>query len=159
MQSRQTLSLALIYLASHFITELHLVAHPLVKPRKLLLKVFLSLMCLEMVSRISCSITFTGIKVMVTNLQFPGFSFWLLLKTGVTFAFSPSLDTSLSYHYQAKTIETVLAMTYASSVSTCGCIPSGPTDLDMLFAPYLVLFHQGYIIFQSFTLAFGSWDS
>ena len=36
---------------------------------------FLSFMCLEMVSRISYSITFPGIEVWLTSLSFPGSSF------------------------------------------------------------------------------------
>ena len=47
-----------------------------------------------MASRISCCITFPGMEVRLTGLQFPGSSFLPFLKTGVTLAFLQSSDTS-----------------------------------------------------------------
>lgn len=61
----------LMYQASRFIIDfVKLIKHdiPLVEPYCLLLMIFLSLVYLEMVSRISCSTTFPGIEVKPTLL-------------------------------------------------------------------------------------------
>ena len=61
-------------------------------------------MCLEMVSRISCPITFPGIEMRLVGLYFPR-SFLPFLKTGVTFAFLQSLGTSASHYDRSKIIK------------------------------------------------------
>lgn len=76
---------------------------------------------------ISCSITFSGIKLL--GLQFPKLSLFPFLKTGVTFAFLQSLGISPSEW--SKITRSGLTMTSASSLNTCGCISSGSMDLLM----------------------------
>jgi len=66
-----------------------------------------------MVSRISCSITFPGIKVRLTNPQFPGISFLPFLKVDVTFTFLRFSGTSPDHHDLSKIIESGLTMTSA----------------------------------------------
>lgn len=64
---------------------------PLVNPWWRLLLIFMSFTCLEMVFRISCSITFPGIEVKLTSL------FSLTLKVRATFLFLQEMGTSPSH--------------------------------------------------------------
>jgi len=52
-------------------------------------------MCLEMVFRISCSVTFPGTKVRLTGLEFPGSSFLPFLKMGVMFSFLYNISSDV----------------------------------------------------------------
>lgn len=102
---------------------------PLVNPHWLLVMIFLPFTCLEMFSRISCSITFPGIEVRLTNLSLPRYSFLPILKKE-TFTFLQSSSTS-SCHDQRKITESALATTI-SSLRTHERISSEPMDLFML---------------------------
>jgi len=55
--------------------------------------ILLSLMCLEIVFRVRCSMIIPGTELRLKSLQFPGFSFLPFLKMGVIFAFLKSLGT------------------------------------------------------------------
>ena len=103
----------------------------LLKPRQQLLIIFLFLMCLEVISRMSCSITFLGIKVRLTDLQFPEYSLLPFLKVRMILAFCRSSGTYSSQHDWSETIESSLAMTSARSLSSYGCIPSVPVYIGM----------------------------
>lgn len=85
---------------------------------------------LEMVSRIIYYLIFPGPKVRLTSLWLPRF-FLLFLKVGVTFAFSRFLATSSGHHSLLSIFESGLVAPLASSLSTHGCLPSGPTDIYM----------------------------
>lgn len=98
---------------------------PLVKPGLLLLITCLSFMCLEKNSRISCSITYPGIKMNLIVLQFPGSSFLPFLKmSDIFFILSSSPLTPLQE--PSTVIESCLIMTSASYLRTRGCTSSGP---------------------------------
>jgi len=99
----------------------------LVNPCWLLLIIFFSSMCLEMRSRISCSITFRRIEFdwPVVYQVF----FHVLWKTGVTLSFLQLSGTSPIFCDLSKIIEGSAAITFASSLSTLGCTPSEHTSL------------------------------
>ena len=94
-----------------------------------LLLITLSVRCPAMVSRKICSITFPGTELRLTSLSLPRSSFLPFLKTGVMFAFFQSSKISLDHHDLSKTMKNDLPVTPTSSLSTLGCIPSGPMDL------------------------------
>lgn len=81
--------------------------------------------CIEMTSRMSCAIIFAGMEVSLTGLRLPESSSLPVLKSGVIFAF---LQSYLVLH-DLSVMESSLSITSASSLSTCGSIPSGPIDL------------------------------
>lgn len=113
-------------------------------------------------ARISCSITFPGIKVSLTGLYFLWSSFLLFLKIGVTFAFVQSLGTSPNN--KAKIIESGLTITSASSLSTCGFISSGHMDFWMYSLCKYSLTRSfsstgTSSLLQPLSLVSGTWDS
>jgi len=77
-------------------------------------------MCLEMVSRISYSITFPGIEVRFSCLHFPGCSFLPFLKRRVMSACLQSLGTFPCCHDGIKHVESGLAMTSAGPSTLVG---------------------------------------
>lgn len=88
------------------------------------------------------TISFPGMKVKLTDLQFP--ESLLFSKTGEAFAFLQFSGASLSHYDLSKIIEIGLSMTSASSLSTAGCIQSGLIDLCFFqFIYILILLHQG----------------
>lgn len=95
------------------------------------LHMFLLFMCLEVVSRISCSTTSPGIKVKLTSLQFLWSFFLRYLKLRMILAFFHTLGAYVTQSDYLKVIKSVLAMKSDSSLSTHVCIPSGPMDLCM----------------------------
>lgn len=63
--------------------------------------------------------------------QFPWSSLLPLLKTGATFVIFQFSRSSPNHHHLSKMIESGLAMTPTSSLTTHGCITSGLVDLCM----------------------------
>lgn len=114
-------------------------------PCRLFLMVFFSLRCLDIVSRISCSIILPETEMRLTGLQFFWSSFFHFLRTGATFAFLQSVGTSLS------------------TVSAHGCIP--PESMDWECPPCTTIPWLGPLppkgmssLFQTFSLASGTWE-
>lgn len=70
-----------------------------------------------------CSITFPGTEVRLTGLQFSTLSCLLFLKTGVPSAFSSPQEPAFKDNGGG------LTMALASSLGTCGCIPSDLINL------------------------------
>ena len=102
----------------------------LMNPCWLLLITFLSSTCLVMTSRTNCSTTFLGTEGRLTGL----FGSYLLsfLKTGVTLVILQPSNIVSILNDLSKMIECGLAITYASFLSSCGCILSGPMCLCAL---------------------------
>lgn len=88
---------------------------------------FSSFMYLKMVSRITYSITFSGIKVLLTGSEFPSFLLSLLKIWNIhVYVFPPVLKHLSQSPWELKIIKGDLTMTSVSSLSSQGCIPSGP---------------------------------
>lgn len=137
----------------------------LVKPCWLLVIIFLSLMCLGIVSRISCSIVFPGI--MVTDhpvVSWLLFTLLALLEYWDDICILPVFGSSPSCHDWSKSINNGLAMSSDSPLSICESIPSGPMDLRM---PRLLKYSLSWSpstkgtcsLFQSFCSVSETWDS
>lgn len=93
-----------------------------VNPFWLLLNKFF--LCLEIISRISCSVTCPGIEMKLAGLSFPGSSLLPILKIGLII-FYPVLSQL------PKITENGFTMASTSSLSTYGFTPSGPLGLCM----------------------------
>lgn len=103
--------------ASHFITErLSRRDFSFITLCWLIPVIFMSFIGLEVVSKRVCTITFPGIKVMLSSL-----------KRGVIFAFLQNSRTSLGRHELLKALKSGLVMILAGSLSSCGCIPLCPS--------------------------------
>ena len=103
LMSKQTASTALqpstqpVMISQKIYTRLVKHDFPFMNPYGLPLTTFFSyllLFCLERVSRTSCSITFLGMEMRLTGLQFPGSSFLSFLKFRVKLAILQSSSTS-----------------------------------------------------------------
>lgn len=102
---------------------------PFTNPRCLLLIPFLSLICLEAVSKRICSIALAWIELKMTGLLFPGSFFLSVLKTRVTFGFLQSLGTSPDLHDISEIIMGGFTMTLVNTLISCGGITSDHMDL------------------------------
>lgn len=80
---------------SHFIVEGHYIGWAWLSLGKCLLITFLCFMFLEMVPRISCTITFSGIEMSLTSLWFR--RSLCFFKVEVTFSFLQMLGTSPNF--------------------------------------------------------------
>lgn len=99
-----------------------------INPCQLLLITFSSFMCLEIVSKNNCSIKFPGTDMWLTSLQLPRSSFLCFLKIGVTFSVFQSSETSPDHIDLVKIIDSHISVISATSLSTHGCNPLGPTE-------------------------------
>lgn len=63
----------------------------------------------------------------LTGFKFSRSSFLAILQSGVRLVFFQTSEFSPEHHDLPRTAKSCLAMTLASSVSICECIPSGPT--------------------------------
>lgn len=90
----------------------------------LLFNDFLSFLCLEVVSRTSCYITFPGTEVRLISLLYPSSFFLCVLVVGMTFAFLQSSDTSPSHTDWSGITQRGSAITPGSSLSTGGSCSS-----------------------------------
>ena len=86
----------------------------------MLTSLMITFIYLEMVSIISCSVTFPEIEGEVDRPVVPGFSCLPFLETVVTLAFFQSSRTSPDCNNLSERIESGLAMTWASFHSTHG---------------------------------------
>jgi len=104
-----------------------------INPCSLLLNNILFFMYL--LSKSSCSVTLSGIAVKLSILQLLGF-FFFFSATGEKIVFFQFPGTSPSYHDLSNIIESGLARTSASSLSTCRDNLSGPMNLDIFSLCY-----------------------
>lgn len=82
-------------------------------------------MCLEMVAKTDCFMTFPGNTVRLKGLEFPGFSFLFFLKMGVTFALFQSSGASwnccglLKVAKNGLAVETICCFSADASMDLC----------------------------------------
>lgn len=97
---------------------------PFISPCRLLLMIFLLSLCLEVVSRTSCYITFPGTEVRLISSWSPSYFFLLILVVEMTLYFLQSLDTSPSHPDWSRITQRGSAIASGSSLGTGGSCSS-----------------------------------